>query len=69
MFYVRKDASKAYAFGKGFYRDGSILEGDFDRKGRLINGFKWVLREDKTHKTSTKWLLSNYAQLFAMQRW
>jgi hypothetical protein len=39
MWYMRRDASKDIAYGKKFYNDGSIEEGDFDKAWKLINGF------------------------------
>jgi hypothetical protein len=49
MFAMRQDMNKDIAYGKWFYSDGSIQEGDMDRGGDLINGFRWELKDDKSH--------------------
>jgi hypothetical protein len=49
MFYMRQDYSKDIAYGKYFYIDGSIEEGDMTKGWELINGFRWELKGDKTH--------------------
>ncbi len=49
MHYIRQDASKDIGYGKHFNNDGSIGEGDMKRDGTLINGFRWELKDDKSH--------------------
>ncbi len=50
MWGMRQDGSKDIAYGKHFYGyDGSIIEGDMDQDGDLINGFRWELKDDKSH--------------------
>ena len=49
MYYIRQDTSKYIAYGKHFNKDGSIEEGDMDQGYDLINGFRWVLKDDKSH--------------------
>ena len=46
---MRQDYSKYIAYGKSFNEDGSITEGDMDQDGDLINGFRWELKDDKSH--------------------
>ena len=49
MYYVRQDISKDIAYGKCFKNDGSIEEGDMERNATLINGYRWELKDDKSH--------------------
>ena len=49
LHYMRQDESKDIAYGKYFNNDGSIEEGDMDKGGRLINGYMWKLKDDKSH--------------------
>jgi hypothetical protein len=49
MYFMRQDYSKDIAYGKWFYSDGSIYEGDMAKDGGLINGFRWELKDDKSH--------------------
>ena len=50
MYQMRQDYSKDIAYGKYFYGyNGSIQEGGMDKGGRLINGFRWELKDDKSH--------------------
>ena len=49
MYAMRQDASKDIAYGKCFNYDGSIEEGDKERNGNFINGFGWILKDDKSH--------------------
>jgi hypothetical protein len=50
MHAMRQDASKNIAYGKFFNDDGSIEEGDMDQGYKLINGFRWDLKDDKSHE-------------------
>jgi hypothetical protein len=49
MFYMRQDESKVIAYGKWFKDDGNFQEGDIDKRGNLINGYVWELKDDKSH--------------------
>ena len=49
MFFIRQDAGKEIIYGKYFNIDGSIEEGDMDRDGTMIKGFRWELKDDETH--------------------
>jgi hypothetical protein len=46
MYHMRQDVSKDIAYGKYFYDNGSIEEGDMDQGCNLINGFRWELKDD-----------------------
>ena len=46
---MRQDESKDIAYGKYFNIYGSIQEGDMDKGYGLINGFRWELKDDKSH--------------------
>ncbi len=47
---MRLDESKDIAYGKDFSgNDGEIYEGDIDRFGTLINGFRWERKNDMSH--------------------
>jgi hypothetical protein len=49
MYSMRQDCSKDIAYGKYFSSDGSIQEGDMDKDMTLVNGFRWELKDDKSH--------------------
>jgi thiamine pyrophosphokinase len=48
MYYMRKNISNDIAYVKSFKYDGSIEEGDMNKR-KLINGFRWELKDDKSH--------------------
>ena len=48
MYAMRQDLSKDIDCGKRFWDDGSIEEGDMQGY-TLINGFRWELKDDKSH--------------------
>ena len=47
---MRQDYTKDIAYGKHFWDDGTIEEGDMEKDGTLINGFRWVLKDDNSHE-------------------
>jgi hypothetical protein len=49
MYNMRQDETKDIAYGKYFYNDGSIEEGEMSKAWVLINGFRWELKDDKSH--------------------
>ena len=49
MYAMRQDYSKDIAYGKCFNNNGSIEEGEMSKSWVLINGFRWELKDDKSH--------------------
>ena len=46
---MKQDESKDISYGKKFYNNGNIEEGDMTKASNLINGFRWELKDDKSH--------------------
>jgi hypothetical protein len=49
MWYMRLDEGRDFPFAKTFRSDGSIREGFMSISGGFYSGFRWELKDDKTH--------------------